>query len=42
MYFGLDTDVGSLPPLFGGDLPGVNSDDQIDLIHGFNNYDLYQ
>ena len=32
MYFGLDTDVGSLPPLFGGDLPEVNSDDQIDIV----------
>ena len=32
MHFGLDTDIGSLPPLFGGELPEVNSDDQIDVV----------
>ena len=30
MYLGLD--IGSLPPLFGGELPEVNSDDQIDVV----------
>ena len=32
MHFGLDTDIGSLPPLFGGELQEVNSDDQIDVV----------
>ena len=32
MHFELDTDIGSLPPLFGGELPEVNSDDQIDVV----------
>ena len=32
MHFGLDTDIGSLPPLFGGELQEVNSDDQIDIV----------
>ena len=34
MHFGLDNDIGSgsLPPLFGGELQEVNSDDQIDIV----------
>ena len=31
MHFGLDIDVGSLPPLFGGELQEVNSDDSVNI-----------